>query len=460
MGVTADWKREFQEWWQSFLAALGHKARRKWAPVYLLGLLTPLERKRVQPMAQQLAPTEGEQLHHFVATSGWETAPLETELAHEAQQLVGGPEAYLIVDDTTLPKKGRCSVGVAPQYSGALGKMTTWQTLVSLTLARQEVPVCIALRLFLPQEWTDDAPRCAKAGVPPERRRYRTKGQMAIAELDRVLRAGVRFGAVLADAGYGMSAEFRKALSARGLTWAVGIHRIQKVYPLMVAVSPALVPVPLRGRPPIHPVPNKEHRAVERVVDALPRHHWRRVNWRRGTKGRLYARFAVVRVRVAAGAELSLGPHLPGEEVWLVGERRSTGERKFYLTTHPPHTPARTIIAAIKARGSWEQGHQQLKEELGLDPFEGRSWQGLHHHALLTMMALAFLQHLRVREVGRKEQLRSTGPPPHPTLPAVRRALVAALGQPSPHCPQCRTIVPVSHLVWQQPISDYGFITN
>jgi Transposase DDE domain len=181
-------------------------------------------------------------------------------------------------------------------------------------------------RLFLPQEWTDDALRCAKAGVPPERRRQRTKGQIA--------------------------------------------------------------------------------------------------------------------------------------EVWLVGERWSTGERKFYLTNHPVHTATRTIIATIKARWSCEQGHQQLKEELGLDHFEGRSWQGLHHHALLTMIALAFLQHLRLREVGRKAQRHSLGPLPHPTLPAVRRALVAALGQSLPRCPHCQTTALTWGFVWQRPLSDYGSVTN
>jgi SRSO17 transposase len=460
MDVAGEWQQEFQEWLQPFLDALGHKARRKWAPLYMLGLLGPLERKSIQPMAQQIAPSQGEQLHHFVATSGWETAPLETELARKAQHLVGGPQAYLIVDDTTLPKKGRCSVGVAHQYSGALGKMTNCQTLVSLTLARQEVPVCIALRLFLPQEWTDDSARCAKAGIPPDRQRHRTKGQIAIEELDRVLSAGVRFGVVLADAGYGMSAEFRKALSARGLTWAVGIQRTQKVYPLTVTISPAPLPAQLRGRPPTHPVPNKGRRTVEHVLDALPRHQWRTVRWRRGTKGYLQARFAVVRVRVADGAELSYGQHLPGEEVWLVGERRSSGERKFYLTNHSAHTPARRIITAIKARWSCEQGHQQLKEELGLDHFEGRSWQGLHHHALLTMIALAFLQHLRLRAGGRRAPCRSLGPPLQPALPAVRRAVVAAFGQLSQRCCRCQTIGPAWDLAWSQPRRNYGSITN
>jgi len=460
MDVNTEWRQEVQEWLQPFLAALGHKGRRKWAPVYVFGLLAPLERKSIQPIAQRLAPADGEQLHHFVATSSWETAPLEVVLARKAQRLVGGHDAVLIVDDTTLPKKGRCSVGVAHQYSGALGKMTNCQALVSLTLARQEVPVCIALRLFLPQEWTNDSPRCLKVGVPITRLTHRTKGQLALEELDRVRAAGVTFGVVLADAGYGISAEFRKALSARGLTWAVGIPRTQKVYPLSVRVKPATIPLVLRGRPPQHPVATAERVSVEAALTALPATHWRTVTWRRGTKGKLQARFAVIRVRVADGAELALGQHLPGEEVWLIGERRSTGERKFYLTNHSADTPKRTIIAALKARWSCEQGHQQLKEELGLDHFEGRSWQGLHHHALLTMIALAFLQHLRLRASERRIQRRSLGPPPQPTLPAVRRALVIVLGQPSQRCCQCQTIVPAWDFVWSQPLRNYETVTN
>lgn len=401
-----------------------------------------LERKSIQPLAQQVAPRAGEQLHHFVATSRWETAPLETLLAHKAQHLVGGRAAYLIVDDTTLPKKGRCSVGVAPQYSGAVGKMANCQTLVSLTLARQEVPVCVALRLFLPHEWTDDAERCAKVGIPPERVTYRTKGQIALEELDRVLAAGVTCGVVLADAGYGISAEFRQALSARGLTWAVGIPRTQKVYPLTVQVHAAALPLPLRGRPPTHPVPTAERASAEHVLEALSSRQWRTVSWRRGTKGKLRARFACVRVRVADGATLAFGQHLPGEEVWLVGERRTTGERKFYLTNHPPHTSPRVLIAAIKARWSCEQGHQQLKEELGLDHFEGRSWTGLHHHALLTMIALAFLQHLRLQAVRRAGLPCTLGPPPQPTVPAIRRALLLVLALPQRLCPRGQATVP------------------
>jgi SRSO17 transposase len=139
---------------------------------------------------------------------------------------------------------------------------------VSLTLATQEVPLPIALRLFLPEEWTRDPQRCRRAGVPEERRLYRTKGEIALEEIDRALAAGVHFGCVLADAGYGISAAFRHALSERGLFWAVGIPRIQKVYPATVELRS---PTPKRtGRPAKHPVPTEERISAEDLLGSLP----------------------------------------------------------------------------------------------------------------------------------------------------------------------------------------------
>jgi len=151
-------------------------------------------------------------------------------LAEEAGCPLGGPDAVLVIDDTGMPKKGTLSAGVAPQYCGELGKQANCQSLVSLTLARHEVPVPVGLRLFVPKAWTDDPARCTAAGVPAAARQPRTKPEIALAEIDRVIDAGMRFGCVLADAGYGLSAPFRQGLSARGLTWSVGIPRTQKVY--------------------------------------------------------------------------------------------------------------------------------------------------------------------------------------------------------------------------------------
>jgi SRSO17 transposase len=422
-----------------FLVALGHKGRRRWAPLYLQGLLGPGDRKSVQPMAARIAPADHEQLHHFIATSAWDPAPLETALAHEAERLVGGREAVLIVDDTTLLKQGRHSVGVARQYSGQAGKTTNCQCLVSLTLARGEVPVPIALRLFLPKEWTATPARLDRAGVPAAACTARTKGEIALAELDRVRAAGVMAGTVLADAGYGASAPFRHALTTRHLRWAVGIPHTQKVFPVGVRVPAPRARSP-RGRPRKHGVPSHVSRSAAQILEGA---RWRSVTWRRGTRGPLRAQFAAVRVRVADGARASHGRHLPGEVAWLVGEERANGVRKYYLTNHPAGTRLRTLAAVIKARWSCEQAHQQMKEELGLDHFEGRGWLGLHHHALFSMLAFTFLQHLRLGPPRRKK---NAARPAARTL-APRRAARAAqprvAGTPSlPRLSRARTLSP------------------
>jgi SRSO17 transposase len=402
-------------WLEPFLAALGHRKRRAWAPLYLRGLLGPSERKSLQPMAAGLGLSGHDQLQHFIASPAWDDAPLWRVLAAQADRLVGGPQAALVIDDTALPKKGTLSVGVARQYCGQLGKRANCQALVSLTLAGQEVPVPVGLRLFLPEEWTADPARCVAAGVPEDEMAARAKGEIALAELDRLIAAGVRFGLTLADAGYGASAVFRQGLSERGLTWAVGIPRNQKVY----AADVQLVPPTGRKR---RPAPDQEPGEAEAVLADLS---WRRVTWRQGTKGPLAARFAATRIRVGDGETWANNRHLPGDEVWLVGEWRSSGERKYYLSNLPPRTSLRALAAAIKARWVCEQAHQQLKQELGLSHFEGRSWTGLHRHALMTCMAFAYLQHLRL--AGQ----RPTGPGKN-SVPCSGTATIAELAGRAP----------------------------
>src|ERR1700755_679828 len=166
MGRTSDWKQELERFLTPFLDRLGHRALRQMCPLYVSGLIGPGDRKSIQPMAKQLALGAHDQLHHFIAAGVWTAAPLETELLVQADRLVGGSDAVLVVDDTALPKKGDASVGVAPQYASALGKTANCQTLVSLTLARGEVPVMVGLRLFLPGTWTEGPGR---VGSCPER---------------------------------------------------------------------------------------------------------------------------------------------------------------------------------------------------------------------------------------------------------------------------------------------------
>lgn len=209
---------------------------------------------------------------------------------------------------------------------------------------------------------------------------------------------------------YGLSASFRQAFGARGLNWAVGIPRHQKVYPADVQM---IFPIAGLGRPRLRHVPDVKARAAHIILEDAK---WRPVSWRRGTEGALSARFAAVRVRIADGPPQQIGSagaqHLPGEKAWLVSEHRSNDERKYYLSNLPAGTPIKELAGAIKARWICAQAHQQLKEELGLDHFEGRSWTGLHRHLLMTMMPYAFLQTRRLAQAGRKK--RKLGPPPQP----------------------------------------------
>ena len=433
--ATLDWMKDLERWLRPFLGRLGHKTRRQMCPAYVSGLIGPGDRKSVQPMAERLALGSYDRLHHFISSGVWDAAPIEAELIVQADKLVGGRDAVLVIDDTAMLKKGKHSVGVAPQYCSTLGKIANCQTLVSLTLARGEVPVMAAMRLFLPESWTNDRARLERAGVPAENRTARTKPEIALAEIDRVIAAGVRFGSVLADAGYGLSAPFRQGLTARKLAWAVGIPRHLKVYPADVRM---IFPLAKRGRPRQRHVPDILSIAAE---DMLANAEWRTISWRTGTKGKLKARFAAVRVRVADGPPQRIRDkgqqHLPGEEVWLIGEHRTSGEKKYYLATLPAKAELRTLAATIKARWICEQAHQQLKEELGLDHFEGRSWQGLHRHALMTMIAYAFLQYRRLRTAKREKRI--NGPPPQPTLPAVRQAILELIAEPpKQRCPHCR----------------------
>ena len=420
MGFGEGWRDDLERWLEPFLAGLSHPARRRMCPLYVAGLIGPGDRKSVQPMAARSGGVGYDQLHHFVAAGVWDSAPLEAALLKEADRLVGDERGFLVIDDTALPKKGQYSVGVAPQYASALGKTSNCQSLVSVTLASREVPVMVGLRLFLPETWTADPERMTRAGVPKDRQVASTKPEIAIQEIDRVVASGARFGCVLADAGYGSSGPFRQALSERGLLWAVGLSRRQNVYPAEVAL---IFPVAKTGKRRQYHIPDQPPVAAE---TALAGERWQTINWRRGTKGRLTCLFAARRVRVADGHKHRMSDNrmqcMPGDEVWLVGETRPGGERKYYVSNLPPETPLRKLAATIKARWICEQAHQQLKEELGLDHFEGRSWTGLHRHALMTMIAFAFLQARRLKAAGRKKKNWGTTapaehaghPPSHP----------------------------------------------
>lgn len=390
------WHERFNAWMTPFLDLLNHKVREEMAIIYLLGLLGPGDRKSIEPIAKRFARGKYQNVHNFISTSTWSTEPFEATHIKMTNELIGGTNAHLIIDDTALVKKGKLSVGVAHQYCGQLGKTANCQCLVTLTLARDEIPVPILMIPYLPESWCTDMERRKRAKVP-EAYEFKEKWRIALDGIDRLIAQGVLFTDILADAGYGMCAQFRQGLTERGLTWAVGVLSTQKVYPLSVKLEKPRTPN--RGRPRKHLEPDQPSIAAKEAIEALGEAAFQRVSWRNGTNGPLEQDFAAVRVRAADGKMISKKSHLPGEEVWLVCERRCNGEVKYYFTNHSADAPLMTVVRAIKARWSCEQGHQQMKEELGLDHFECRSWLALSHHVILTMIAFAFLQTWRIEEL-------------------------------------------------------------
>jgi len=380
---------------------LGHADRAEPLRAYMTGLMLPGDRKSVEPMAARLEPRnvrrKHQSMHHFVADAPWSDERVLTrvrEFALPALREHGPIEAWLL-DDTGMPKKGTHSVGVARQYCGQLGKTENCQVAVSLSIATECASLPIAYQLYLREEWAEDRERCRKAGVPEEVT-FRSKPQIALAQLRAALAAGVPKGVVAADAGYGNGAEFRDALREMGLRYVVGVLSTTRVW------TEGRRPLPPsqwsgHGRPPTRLRRAPEHQPVTAKELALAnKARFRWVSWREGTKGQLRERFLALRVR---SAHRDYQRHQAREEEWCVvewpeGEPEPT---KYFLSTLPKNISLKQLIRKVKLRWRIERDYEELKQELGLTHYEGRGWRGFHHHATLTIAAYAFL----VAERGR-----------------------------------------------------------
>lgn len=396
MAPIADERTRFDLFVQRLAEAAGHADRRGPLEAYLTGLLLSGERKSVEPMAARVDPRHvgrtHQSMHHFVAKAPWEDGAL-LAVARDyalAQLERHAPVAAWVVDDTGIPKKGAHSVGVAWQYCGALGKQANCQVAVSISLVNQTMSVPAAWRLYLPEKWAQDSERRSQSGVPREIG-FLEKWRIALGEIDRLLAEGLSPAPVVADAGYGDTTEFRDALTARGLSYAVGIKGETTVWP------PGTQPLPPRpytgrGRPPTRLRRNGEHRpvSVRALADLLPTTAWTTLRWREGTRGTMASRFAAARVRAAHRDELRSEAR-PVEWVlieWPAGEEEPT---KYWLSSVPEDIDLTEIVSLAKIRWRIERDFQELKDELGLDHYEGRGWRGFLHHGVLCIAAYCFL---------------------------------------------------------------------
>ena len=404
---------------------LGRVERQTHASEYVRGLLLDGERKSITPIAERVPGSDVQALRQFVNQSPWAWAPLQAALTTLLLDRLL-PEAVLILDETSFPKQGDQSVGVARQYCGALGKTANCQVAVSVHLGTDAACLPLTWGLYLPQAWIDDPVRRTAARVPDDVR-YHTKTALALAALDRVRTWGVGARVVLADAGYGTRQDFRAALTARGLPYCVQVAPSLKGWTTVPPVAP---PYAGHGRPRRRPreadIPTSHD--LPALATALPATAWRTITWRAGTKGPLRSRFAAAAFWPAHGVR-SRGP-LPTTSVQLLIEwpRAATAPTNYWLASLGDEALGlRRFVRLAKGRWRIAQDYRELKDELGLDHFEGRSWPGWHHHVTLASMAYAFL----VFETRRGKKT------PGMTVPAVRRAMQALLIRLGQWCPTC-----------------------
>jgi SRSO17 transposase len=379
----------FDRYMNHLSEGLGHLDRHAGLKGYCTGLMLPLARKSVEPMAARVDPMHAsarhQSLHHFVAKAEWSDQEMMRRVCQwVVPQMDFSRGGWWIIDDTGFPKKGRHSVGVARQYCGMLGKQDNCQVAVSVSLACDQGSVPVAWQLYLPEDWAADPKRRVQAGVPEELR-FATKTQIALAQLRTLLAEGAPRHCVLADAGYGVDTAFRQALSDMGLEYAVGVTSAVVVWP------PGVEPLPPKpysgtGRPPVMPqrTARRQPMSVKALALSLPVQAFHTISWREGTNEQLSGRFAALIEWPAEQDEPS----------------------KYVLSTLPEDVPINELVSAAHQRWRIERDYQDLKQDFGLGHYEGRGWRGFHHHASLSIAAYGFLMAERLiadKPVGGKK---------------------------------------------------------
>ena len=387
--------KRFDRYMAHLAQGLGHADRHAGLKGYCTGLMLPLARKSVEPMAARVDPLHAsarhQALHHFVAKAEWSDAEV---LRRVCQWVVPHMDfshgGWWIIDDTGFPKKGVHSVGVARQYCGMLGKQDNCQVAVSVSLACDQGSIPVAWQLYLPEDWAQDAVRRKRAGVP-ESLGFATKAQIALQQLQTLLSEGAPRHCVLADAGYGVDTAFRQSLSDMGLPYAVGVTSAVVVWPPGVEPLPP-APYGGMGRPPVVPRRTAELQpmSVKALALSLPAQTFQTISWRQGTNEPLSGRFAAVRVRHAGG---NAGKARLRPQQWLLIEwpADQTEPVKYILSTLPASISLNDLVNAAYQRWRIERDYQDLKQDFGLGHYEGRGWRGFHHHASLSIAAYAFL---------------------------------------------------------------------
>jgi len=384
LATIIDGADRFVAYVEELTSVIGHADRALPLRDYCAGLLTAEGRKSVEPMAAVTAPAQvsvqHQKLLHFVGEGKWSDESVLAKVRELVMPAIErhGPIKAWIIDDTSYPKQGTHSVGVHHQYCGQLGKQANCQVAVTLSIANHHASLPIAYRLYLPKDWVDDAERRNRAHVP-EAIRFKTKPQIALAQLGAALAAGVARGVVLMDASYGTNSALRAGIGALALTYVAAILPTVKV----------------------RAVADPDRRvSAKQLALSLPNHAWRTITWRDGSAAPLRSRFARVQVRTAPSTGAAARPQETLLIEWPDGE---TAPTKYWLSNIAATISFRRLVDIAKLRWRIERDYQELKQEIGLGHYEGRGWRGFHHHGTLCIAAYGFL-------ISERERIPPSGP--------------------------------------------------
>jgi SRSO17 transposase len=376
------------------VATLPLSRQRTNALVYARGLIEHGGRKSLQPTLFRLGAdgAQYESLQQFLADSPWDPAAVWRACAERVVPRIA-PLAW-VIDDTGFPKDGRHSPGVMRQYSGTLGKVSNCQIGVSLHAVGLQGTLPLGFALYLPEEWTQDPERRRRAKIPAPVA-FHTKPELACDLIERAAEWHIPTAPVLADQAYGDSAELRARLHAAGVEYVVAISERTGLFG-PDTVFGVRARRPGRGRPPSVAHPDRPHTSALALARGLPAEAFQKIAFSTGPGGHeLAGRFALVRVVAAHPIERL---HLPPRQEWLIVEWPEGDERPsdLWLSNLPADTPPERLVQLARLRWVVELDYRQLKGELGLDHYEGRSYLGWHHHCALVTLAHAFLTEERL----------------------------------------------------------------
>ena len=360
---------------------------------YACGLMQAGTRKNMDRMAEVIPNTKSRNLQQFLTHSKWNARDVMDHVAFDANELLGHEsDTGFLIDESSFEKQGKGSVGVSRQWLGRFGKVDNGQVAVFSALAWNHFVTPVDVRLYLPEEWTNDPERCQKAGIPETEIKFYKKPELALQMVKHARQNGLRFGWVGADAGYGKGPGFCIALDEMSETFLVDVHSDFGVY-----VDDPMPYVPQkakgRGRTPVKYQTKQESIEAKKLIATLSPRHWRVMKLRDTTRGQLTVRAARLKVYVWDGE--SERTHR-----WqLVVTKTLDNKRdiKISLTNYPPKTSLRRLAFRQRQRYWIERTFEDAKSECGMADYQVRKWQAWHHHMALVMMAMLFMLTERIK---------------------------------------------------------------